>query len=96
MGKSLFNELYYCFYLLKYLNLADKREGTGQPLITQGTLNELKIEIPKINIRTEFNLRTEKIVSKIHSNIEQSQKLQEVQSLLLAKMTQEETKLQAV
>lgn len=88
MGKSLFDELYYCFYLLKYLNLADKREGTGQPLITQGTLNELQIKIPEKNIRVDFNIKIKKIISNIQFNVEQSQKLKELQSLLLAKMTQ--------
>ncbi|WP_299833753.1 restriction endonuclease subunit S [uncultured Tenacibaculum sp.] len=87
MGKSLFDELYYCFYLLKYLNLADKREGTGQPLITQGTLNELQIKIPEKNIRVDFNIKIEKIIANIQFNVEQSQKLKELQSLLLAKMT---------
>ncbi|AZJ36615.1 restriction endonuclease subunit S [Tenacibaculum singaporense] len=96
MGKSLSNELYYCFYLLKYLNLADKREGTGQPLITQGTLNELKIKIPEKNIRIDFNIKTEKIISNIQSNNEQSQKLKELQSLLLAKMTKVEVEKELV
>ena len=92
MGKSLFEELYYCYYLLNYLNLSDKREGTGQPLITQGILNELQVIIPEKILRYRFNSKAEKIISRINSNNNESKRLKELQSLLLVKMTQVETK----
>jgi type I restriction enzyme S subunit len=76
----------YCYYTLSDLNLNERSEGTGQPLITQGMLNAIEVVIPK----TEIILQFENFVSKIykHENLlnQETQKLQALQSLLLAKM----------
>lgn len=38
------NDFYYCYYLLKYLDLNSKHVGSGQPLMTQEILNNLEIK----------------------------------------------------
>ncbi len=38
------NDFYYCYYLLKYLNLNSRHVGSGQPLMTQEILNNILIE----------------------------------------------------
>ena len=39
------NDFYYCYYLLKRLNLNSCHVGSGQPLMTQEILNNTEINI---------------------------------------------------
>lgn len=54
-AKSNQNFNMFCFYILDNLNLNERSEGTGQPLITQGLLNGIKIIIPVVDIISKFD-----------------------------------------
>lgn len=41
------NDTKYAYYILKSLRLNERRIGTGQPLLTQGILNNIDIKYPK-------------------------------------------------
>jgi len=45
----------FSFYLLKDLNINDKSEGTGQPLLTQGILNSIKFIEPTPALIKKFD-----------------------------------------
>lgn len=74
------------YYILKGLNLNEKSEGTGQPLITQGLLNGIRLPIPAIEIINYF----EKLISQIFINQDlihqENEKLRGLKSLLLSKL----------
>ena len=76
----------YSYYVLNNLNLNERSEGTGQPLITQGLLNGIRIIIPTDKLICDF----EKISSCIFKNHEmksqETLKLEELKSLLLSKL----------
>lgn len=86
-AKPLKNSIMFCLYTLHNLNLNEKSEGTGQPLITQTILNEIGIVIPSDKAVQAF----EEIISILNENVElfvqQDKKLEELQSLLLSKMS---------
>lgn len=44
----------YLFYLLKYKNLNQYAGGSSHPLLTQGRLNELKVEVPPLHTQTRI------------------------------------------
>ena len=76
----------YSYYLLEDLKLNERSEGTGQPLITQGMLNNIEITIPDKDIIELFERRVSKIYQ--HQNVleKEMKKLVELKNLLLAKM----------
>lgn len=76
----------FSYYVLNALTLNERSEGTGQPLITQGLLNGIKITIPKKQIINHF----EKVAVTIFKNQDEinqeNKKLSELKDLLLTKL----------
>lgn len=56
------NDFYYCYYLLKRLNLNSRHVGSGQPLMTQEILNNIEINI--------CDYETQRKIGKILKNID--------------------------
>lgn len=54
-AKSKNNAPFYNYYLLKNMNLNARQVGTGQPLITQGLLNKLKVLLAPEPIVNKYN-----------------------------------------
>ena len=46
---------FYNYYLLKNMNLNARQIGTGQPLITQGLLNKIRILLPVESLMMKYN-----------------------------------------
>ncbi len=86
-GYSINDELTYCLYLLQSLNISERREGTGQPLITQSLLNEIQFIFTSKKIRELFNSKAEIIQMNIKNKILEIEKLRNIESLLLSKMS---------
>lgn len=42
------SNLVFLYYLLKHLKLNERRIGTSQPLLTQGILNSIEVDVPDI------------------------------------------------
>ncbi|MEI6556370.1 MAG: restriction endonuclease subunit S [Paludibacter sp.] len=86
-AKSRNNFNMFAFYTLSSLNLNERSEGTGQPLITQGLLNGIKIIVPSNEIIHDF----EKIAIALFENhdltIQELEKLEDLKNLLLSKLT---------
>lgn len=70
-------DIIYLYYLLKSLNLNAKHIGSGQPLITQDILNNIKIPLPPLDIQKKIagvlGALDDKIElnNKINNNLEQ-------------------------
>lgn len=58
----------YLYYLLVYLQLNKKRIGTSQPLLTQGILNNIEVNIPKLAIQENIVKILETVDEKIKLN----------------------------
>ena len=56
------NDIQFCYYLLKSLNLNKRHIGTSQPLLTQEILNKIKVKIP--------NLKTQQKIAEILSSLD--------------------------
>ena len=80
----------YTYYLLTDLKLNERSEGTGQPLITQGLLNSIAIPRPKSELIFEFEKYANKLFAREDIIEKETQKLEELKDLLLAKMTRVE------
>lgn len=61
------NDFYYCYYLLKRLNLNSRHVGSGQPLMTQEILNNIEINI--------CDYETQRKIGKILKNIDDKVKI---------------------
>ena len=61
------NDFYYCYYLLKRLNLNSRHVGSGQPLMTQEILNNIEINI--------CDYATQRKIGKILKNIDDKIKI---------------------
>lgn len=76
----------FTYYVLNDLKLNERSEGTGQPLITQSLLNNIRVIIPKGDVINNF----EKIALVIFKNQDilnlENQKLCEMKELLLSKI----------
>jgi type I restriction enzyme, S subunit len=85
-AQSKINANMFSYYVLNSTNLNERSEGTGQPLITQGLLNGIRITIPEVNAVSDF----ERIALTIFENQDKiSQeigKLKELKDLLLSKL----------
>ena len=81
----------FTYYLLSDLKLNERSEGTGQPLITQGLLNNIVIPKPKNEIISEFEKYANKLFVREDLIEKENQKLEELKDLLLAKMTRVES-----
>ncbi|WP_225034692.1 restriction endonuclease subunit S [Winogradskyella sp. SM1960] len=95
-GYSINDELTYCLYLLQNINISERREGTGQPLITQSLLNEIQFVYPSKIIREVFNFKAEIIQKNIKNQVLEIEKLRNIESLLLSKMSKADTKTAVV
>jgi type I restriction enzyme S subunit len=89
-AKSKINCNMYTYYLLRDLKLNERSEGTGQPLITQGLLNNIVIPKPKSELIFEFEKYANKLFTREDIVEKEIQKLEELKELLLAKMTRVE------
>lgn len=85
-AKSKINTNMYCFYLLSELNLNERSEGTGQPLITQGLLNGIKILIALSNYMQLFEKEALTIFKHTTVLRNENVKLDNFMSLLLSKL----------
>ncbi len=85
-AKPLKNIIMFCLYTLHNLNLNERSEGTGQPLITQTILNNIDIVIPSEKIIQAFEEKISIINKNVRLFAQQDKKLTELQSLLLSKM----------
>ena len=79
----------FSYYLLSTLNLNERSEGTGQPLITQGLLNSIVIPRPKTELILDFEAEAEKLFSLENIISKETQKLTELKELLLSKLATE-------
>jgi type I restriction enzyme S subunit len=59
--KSRNNFNMFCFYTLKILNLNERSVGTGQPLLTQGILNNIQSVIPIENTISKYEIISNKL-----------------------------------
>ena len=64
------SNLVFLYYLLKNLKLNERRIGTSQPLLTQGILNGIEIDIPNIFSQEKIAEILEEIDKKIVVNNE--------------------------
>lgn len=85
-AKSKVNCNMYTYFLLKYLNLNERSEGTGQPLITQGLLNNIEIAKPNIELINKFEGKGSKLFALENILEKENQKLSELKELLLSKL----------
>lgn len=66
---------FYNYYLLKNINLNARQIGTGQPLITQGLLNKIRILLPAESLMMKYNkiaselLKQQDLLRKMNVNI---------------------------
>lgn len=66
---------FYNYYLLKNMNLNARQIGTGQPLITQGLLNKIRILLPSESLMMKYNqiaselLKQQDLLRKMNVNI---------------------------
>jgi len=62
------SNLVYLYYFLKGLHLNARRIGTSQPLLTQGILNNIEVEIPNLENQTKIAEILQVIDEKINNN----------------------------
>ena len=79
-----------------YLSLLSKdlmsnTRGSSQPFISYDMLYEIQIIIPNEKVADEFDYLVNKLFKEINLNLSESQKLEELKDLLLAKMTRVES-----
>jgi len=83
-SKSNFNM--FCFYTLKVLNLNERSEGTGQPLLTQNILNRIRCVIPENRIMSKYEIMSELLFKKLIVDNKEAITLSNLKSILLSKM----------
>lgn len=85
-AKSKSNSNMFAFYTLSSLNLNERSEGTGQPLITQGLLNGIKVIIPQKDTILKFEKMAIALFRNHDLTIRELNKLEEIKNLLLSKL----------
>jgi type I restriction enzyme S subunit len=91
-GISKNETLYFDYLTLINLNLNSKSEGSGHPLLTQGILNNIDlIKAKNINIYKKFESIITPLFKQLYNFKNQNQKLEDLNELLLAKITKVET-----
>ena len=85
-ANSKFDSNMYSYYVLNSLNLNERSEGTGQPLITQGLLNTIRVINPIINLIKSFEPLAMSLFSNQNCLENEIQKLSELKDLLLSKL----------
>ena len=79
------------------LNLNSKSEGSSHPLLTQGILNNIDIIKSKnISIYQEFEKIVELLFKQLNNYRIQNKKLEDLNDLLLARMTNIESRIETV
>ena len=76
------NDFYYCYYLLKRLNLNSRHVGSGQPLMTQEILNNIEINICDYETQCKIGKILKNIDDKIKINNEINNNLYEISKQL--------------
>lgn len=71
------NDFYYCYYLLKTLNLNSRHVGSGQPLMTQEILNNIEANTCDYKIQKKIGRILKNIDDKIEKNNEINNNLSE-------------------
>lgn len=77
---------YYAFHLLKSLNINEKSEGTGQPLITQKILSSIRFLQPTLIVVKSFESLAGNLLHEIERLRIMNKNLVDTSSLLLSKM----------
>lgn len=80
------NSQFFVFYLLKKANLQTRHIGSGQPLLTQGILNSISINIPQRQKVEQFNDLLKPIYEQIFCNSKQNENLISIRDTLLPKL----------
>lgn len=80
------DEEYFCYLLLRSLSLSKRSVGTGQPLLTQGILNEIQTNIPDEDSIRDFNQRIMPVFTHINNINAEIAHLETIQNLLLARL----------
>lgn len=78
--------IYFNLYLLKSLNLNARQVGTGQPLITQGLLNKIKVIIPREEVVSDFDRIVSEFISQKAVLYQRNQNLANQRDLLLPRL----------
>ena len=76
------NDFYYCYYLLKRLNLNSRHVGSGQPLMTQEILNNIEINICDYETQRKIGKILKNIDDKIRINNKINNNLHELEKNL--------------
>lgn len=79
------NDFYYCYYLLKRLNLNSRHVGSGQPLMTQEILNNIEVNPCDYKIQKKIGRILKNIDDKIKKNNEINNNLYKISKQLLLK-----------
>ena len=77
---------FYNYYLLKNMNLNARQVGTGQPLITQGLLNKIKILLPPEPVVKKFNEISSELLKQQHALRKQNTNLAAQRDMLLPRL----------
>ncbi|MBR3785402.1 MAG: restriction endonuclease subunit S [Firmicutes bacterium] len=77
---------FYNYYLLKNMNLNARQVGTGQPLITQGLLNKIKILLPPEPVVKKFNEISSELLKQQHALRKQNTNLATQRDMLLPRL----------
>jgi type I restriction enzyme S subunit len=85
-AKSKINANMFSYYVLNDLNLNERSEGTGQPLITQGLLNGIRITMPEKPVISNFEIAAISTFKNQEVIGRENQKLTELKELLLSKL----------
>lgn len=75
------NDFYYCYYLLKILNLNSRHVGSGQPLMTQEILNNIEVNPCNYKIQQKIANILSKLDDKIKLNNSINNNLQELMNV---------------
>ena len=78
----------FLYRTMKEMDLNSQSEGSGQPLLTQSIIYKQECLIPKLEQRIKFEEQMQIVYKQKYLKEKETEKLTELQSLLLAKMGQ--------
>lgn len=82
------DNIYFLYWIIKNLDLNGQSEGSGQPLLTQAILTQQNCLIPSPCVIRTFDNQVKNLAINVFIRQSEIMKLNELQSLLLAKMGQ--------
>lgn len=85
-AQSKLNANMFSYYTLLNLKLNERSEGTGQPLITQGLLNEIRLVIPDKSIIKNFENISKNLYLNSDLKSKEIELLSSMKSILLSKL----------